>query len=210
MAHRPVERPPTTRFAVKGPPSLIPHPPVPCLSKIERFAGSEPRLGLGRAFGAALGAFAGRVHASVAALRPQPLRRPSGASPSLVQYDRSPHPPQGRRRRRTSCFVSFRRPHPQRTFSTLPVRPPHLPRMRPIGAGTPLFACSEKRSQLLNRKLKLFWTAMIQIIPQSQLGPRASGRLGGGFILGFFPLPCEMRFFFAPWRAGRVRAILGA
>jgi len=32
----------------------------------------------------ALGAFDGRVHASVAALRPQSLSRPSGASPSLV------------------------------------------------------------------------------------------------------------------------------
>ncbi len=61
-----------------------------------------------------------------------------------------------------SCFVSFRRPHPQRTGSTLAVRPPHLPRMRPIGAGTPLFACSEKRSQRLNHNLKLFWTAVTQ------------------------------------------------
>jgi len=47
-----------------------------------RLAGSDPRLGLGRAFGAALGAFDGRVHAGVAALRPQSLSRPSGASPS--------------------------------------------------------------------------------------------------------------------------------
>ena len=110
----------------------------PCLSKIERLAGSGPRLGLGRAFGAAQGAFAGRVRASVAAFRPQALRRPLGASPSLTWWLRPPHPPRVRRRRRTSCFVSFRRLHPQRTGSTLPVRPPQLPRMRPIGAGTRL------------------------------------------------------------------------
>ena len=54
------------------------------LSKIDRLPGSDPRLGLGRAFGAAPGAFAGRVRASVAALRPQALRRPSGARPSLI------------------------------------------------------------------------------------------------------------------------------
>ena len=110
----------------------------PRLSKIDCPAGSGPRLGLGRAVGAALGAFAGRVHASVAVLRPQSLSRPSGARPSLVWCEPSPHPPRVRRRRRTSCFVSFRRPHPQRLGSTLPVRPPHLPRMRPIGAGTRL------------------------------------------------------------------------
>ncbi len=108
------------------------------LSKIGRLVGSEPRLGLGRAFGAALGTWSGRVHASVAALRPQALSRPSGARPSLAWCTRSPHPPWVRRRRRTSCFVSFQRPHPQRTFSTLAVRPPHLPCMRPIGAGTRL------------------------------------------------------------------------
>ena len=56
-----------------------------CLSKIERLAGSEPRLGLSRALGAALGAFAGHVHASVDAIRPRALRRPSGASPSLIE-----------------------------------------------------------------------------------------------------------------------------
>ena len=56
------------------------------LSKIDRLPGSEPRLGLGRAYGAALGAWSGRVHASVAALRPQVLRRPSGAWPSLVRW----------------------------------------------------------------------------------------------------------------------------
>ena len=84
--------------------------------------------------GAALGAWSGCVHASVAALRPQALRRPSGASPSLVPWLRSPHPPRVRRRRRTSCFVSFRRPHPQRTGSTLPVRPPNLPSR---GSGLP-------------------------------------------------------------------------
>ena len=87
--------------------------------------------------GAALGAFAGRVHASVAALQPQALRRPSGTSPSLPICT-PPHPPWVRRRRRTSCFVRFQRPHPQRTGSTLAVWPPHLPCMRPIGAGTRL------------------------------------------------------------------------
>ncbi len=54
------------------------------LSKIDRLPGSEPRLGLGRALGAALGAWSGRVHASVAALRPQSLSRPTGARPSLI------------------------------------------------------------------------------------------------------------------------------
>ncbi len=58
--------------------------PIAGFGKIGRLAGYEPRLDLGRAFGAALGAFAGRVHASVAALRPQSLRRPSGTSPSLA------------------------------------------------------------------------------------------------------------------------------
>ena len=87
---------------------------ISCLSKIERLAASEPRLSFGRAFGAALGAFAGRVHASVAALRSQPLSRPSGARPSLVWCEPSPHPPRVRRRRRSglawkSCFEERRR-----------------------------------------------------------------------------------------------------
>ena len=43
-----------------------------------------------------------------------------------------------RRRRRTSCCVKLRRSHPQRTGSTLAVRPPRFPGMRPIGAGTRL------------------------------------------------------------------------
>ncbi len=108
------------------------------LSKRDRLVASYPRPCLGRAVGSAPRTWSGRDHASVAALRPQALSRPSGARPGLVRYKPSPHPPRVRRRRRTSCCVSFRRPHPQRTFSTLPVRPPHLPCMRPIGAGTRL------------------------------------------------------------------------
>jgi hypothetical protein len=69
--------------------------PKSCLSKTGRPADSGPRLGLGRALGAALGAFDGRVHASVAALRPQSLSRPSGASPSLVLVWNVPPPSTG-------------------------------------------------------------------------------------------------------------------
>ena len=76
----------------RPPAASIPHPAQPRashhreghLSKIGRLADSRPRLGLGRAKGAPLGAWSGRVHASVAVLRPQALSRPSGASPSLI------------------------------------------------------------------------------------------------------------------------------
>ncbi len=57
-----------------------------CLSKIARPTGSEPRLGLGRAFGAALGTFAGRVCASVAALRPQAPGRPSAPGRAFLRF----------------------------------------------------------------------------------------------------------------------------
>jgi hypothetical protein len=60
---------------------------LPC--RLRPTAGSWPRLRRGA------GAFDGRVHASVAALRPQSLSRPSGASPSLVLVWNVPPPSTG-------------------------------------------------------------------------------------------------------------------
>ena len=126
---------------------------TPC--RLRTTAGSGPRLQRG-AGGLVRARPRQRGRAPAAAPQP-PFRR----QPQPRPIRPSPHPPRVRRRRRTSCCVKLRRPHPERTRSTLAVRPPRFPGMRPIGAGTPLFACSEKRSQQLNRKLKLFWTAMM-------------------------------------------------
>ena len=157
-----------------------------CPSKTDRLAGSELRTGLGRADGAALGAFAGRVHAIVAALRSQALRRPSGARPGLSWCTPSPHPPRVRRRRRTSCFVSFRRPHPQRTGSTLAVRPPHLPRR---GSGLPgaLGALPAGPEQLREGPRKACRAARRRGPTKKMPGPAATRRDAAPWAVRFVP-----------------------
>ncbi len=157
-----------------------------CPSKTDRLAGSEPRPGLGRAVGAALGAWSGRVHASVAALRPQSLSRPSGARPGLVWGGPSSHPPRVRRRRRTSCFVSLRRPHPQRTGSTLAVRPPRLPRR---GSGPPgaLGALPAGPEQIREGPRKACRAARRRGPTKKMPGPAATRRDAAPWAVRFVP-----------------------
>ena len=99
---------------------------APC--RLRTTAGSGPRLWRG-AGGLRRARPRNRGRAPSAVPPPPFGRQPQPHLARIV-----PHPPRVRRRRRTSCFVSFRRPHPQRPGSTLAVRPPHLPRW---GSGLP-------------------------------------------------------------------------
>jgi len=83
----------------------------PC--RLQLTAGSWPRLGRGA------GAFDGRVHASVAALRPQSLSRPSGASPSLVLVWTVPPPST---RAPAATVLLLRQPSAARSSTYIPVR----------------------------------------------------------------------------------------
>ena len=99
---------------------------APC--RLRTTAGYRPRLWRGaEGLVRARPRERGRAPAAV----PQP---PFGRQPQPRPIRPPPHPPRVRRRRRTSCFVSFRRPHPQRIGSTLAVWSPHLPRR---GSGLP-------------------------------------------------------------------------
>jgi hypothetical protein len=109
---------------------------------MDRPAGSHPRLGLGCALGAALGAFDGRVHASVAAVRPGPeglLRR---AAPGqaffrrLLAFGAAWLRASGRIRNfEPYCCVSLRRLAPRRTsqYACVAAASASLPGVRPSG-----------------------------------------------------------------------------